>query len=81
MQVLSSLHMISYMKAEHSDWLKVYLTGLTDPYNTLMRLCQRFAHRYDSSQFSVALGSKIYMFCSQPRILSSYPLLHEGACT
>ena len=45
LQILASVHLIEYMKENHAAWLSAYLKDLEDPYNTLMRLCQRFAHR------------------------------------
>ncbi|KAH9151337.1 hypothetical protein AeRB84_006025, partial [Aphanomyces euteiches] len=51
--VLTTAHMITWIKTHHGKWLDRYIAMKKDDasgYNTLMRLCQRFAHRHGFSQ-------------------------------
>ncbi|RLO05108.1 hypothetical protein DYB28_005701 [Aphanomyces astaci] len=38
--ILTSMHMINFMKAYHKAWLDTYVVGKVDPYKSLLRLCQ-----------------------------------------
>ncbi|RLO01201.1 hypothetical protein DYB28_007881, partial [Aphanomyces astaci] len=48
--ILTSMHMINFMKVYHKAWLDTYVVGKVDPYKSLLRLCQSFAARHRFSQ-------------------------------
>ncbi|RHZ08900.1 hypothetical protein DYB31_016671, partial [Aphanomyces astaci] len=48
--ILTSMHMINFMKDYHKAWLDTYVVGKVDPYKSLLRLCQSFAARHRFSQ-------------------------------
>ncbi|RHY01035.1 hypothetical protein DYB37_012616 [Aphanomyces astaci] len=48
--ILTSMHMIAFMKLHYKDWLRTYTAAKPDPYKSLLRLCQGFAKRYNFSQ-------------------------------
>ncbi|RHY55266.1 hypothetical protein DYB30_008128 [Aphanomyces astaci] len=48
--ILTSMHMINFMKVYHKAWLDTYVVGKVDPYKSLLRFCQSFAARHRFSQ-------------------------------
>ncbi|RHY38061.1 hypothetical protein DYB38_002975 [Aphanomyces astaci] len=48
--ILTSMHMINFMKTYHKAWLDEYTAAKPDPYKSLLRLCQSFAKRHRFSQ-------------------------------
>ncbi|RHX98264.1 hypothetical protein DYB25_003543 [Aphanomyces astaci] len=48
--ILTSMHMITFMKTYHAAWLADYKLGKRDPYKSLLKLCQDFARRHNFSQ-------------------------------
>ncbi|ETV66722.1 hypothetical protein H257_16823 [Aphanomyces astaci] len=48
--ILTSMHMINFMKTYHKAWLDAYVDGKVDPYKSLLRLCHWFALRQRFSQ-------------------------------
>ncbi|RHY19709.1 hypothetical protein DYB25_008972 [Aphanomyces astaci] len=48
--ILTSMHMINFMKTHYQEWLTGYMANKVDPYKSLLGLCQSFAHRHRFSQ-------------------------------
>ncbi|RHZ21996.1 hypothetical protein DYB37_006756 [Aphanomyces astaci] len=48
--ILTSMHMVTFMKRNHGEWLASYRTGKRDAYKSLLKLCQEFAKRHGFSQ-------------------------------
>ncbi|RHY01192.1 hypothetical protein DYB25_007348 [Aphanomyces astaci] len=48
--ILTSMHMITFMKTYHAAWLDDYKVGKRDSYKSLLKLCQDFARRHNFSQ-------------------------------
>ncbi|RHZ01041.1 hypothetical protein DYB35_012360 [Aphanomyces astaci] len=48
--ILTSMHMVTFMKRNHGEWLASYRTGKRDAYKSLLKLCQEFAKRHCFSQ-------------------------------
>ncbi|CAK4351481.1 unnamed protein product, partial [Aphanomyces euteiches] len=51
--ILTSAHMVTWIKTHHPTWLDAYLANKMSDlpgYNALLHLCQRFAHRHGFSQ-------------------------------
>ncbi|RHY70433.1 hypothetical protein DYB30_013411 [Aphanomyces astaci] len=48
--ILTSMHMINFMKTYLKAWLDTYVDGKVDPYKSLLRLCQSFAVHHRFSQ-------------------------------
>ncbi|KAF0720579.1 Aste57867_219 [Aphanomyces stellatus] len=44
--ILTSMHMVTFMKTYHREWLENYTADKGDPYKRLLELCQAFAHRH-----------------------------------
>ncbi|KAH9108422.1 hypothetical protein AeMF1_016409 [Aphanomyces euteiches] len=44
---VTSGHMIKFLRINHKEWLEDYMTTRTSAYQSLLRLLQRFADRYD----------------------------------
>ncbi|RLO07729.1 hypothetical protein DYB28_000450 [Aphanomyces astaci] len=48
--ILTSMHMITFMKTYNAAWLHDYKVGKRDSYKSLLKLCQDFAQRHNFSQ-------------------------------
>ncbi|KAF0709004.1 hypothetical protein AaE_013015 [Aphanomyces astaci] len=48
--ILTSMHMITFMKTYYEDWLTTYTEGKRDGYKSLLKLCQDFARRHNFLQ-------------------------------
>ncbi|ETW08807.1 hypothetical protein H310_01318 [Aphanomyces invadans] len=48
--ILTSIHIITFMKAYHPTWLEDYKAAKKDAYKSLLKLCQDFAKRHNFSQ-------------------------------
>ncbi|RQM30879.1 hypothetical protein B5M09_013259, partial [Aphanomyces astaci] len=48
--ILTSVHMIMFMKTCHAKWLAGYTSGKRDGYKSLLKLCQDLARRHRFSQ-------------------------------
>ncbi|KAF0695641.1 Aste57867_13535 [Aphanomyces stellatus] len=48
--ILTSMHMVTFMKTYHREWLENYMADKGDPYKRLLELCQAFAHRHHFAQ-------------------------------
>ncbi|RLN91799.1 hypothetical protein DYB28_006570 [Aphanomyces astaci] len=48
--ILTSMHMVTYMKTHHKQWLDQYKATKKDPYKAILGLCQAFARRHRFSQ-------------------------------
>ncbi|RHY24476.1 hypothetical protein DYB36_012672 [Aphanomyces astaci] len=48
--ILTSMHMITFMKTYYEDWLTTYTEDKRDGYKSLLKLCQDFARRHNFSQ-------------------------------
>ncbi|RHY26676.1 hypothetical protein DYB25_013829 [Aphanomyces astaci] len=44
--ILTSMHMINFMKTHYYDWLTAYMSDKVDPYKSILRLCQSFTHQH-----------------------------------
>ncbi|ETV81648.1 hypothetical protein H257_05275 [Aphanomyces astaci] len=48
--ILTSMHIIAFMKTYHAAWLDVYKVGKRDSYKSLLKLCHDFTRRHNFSQ-------------------------------
>ncbi|CAK4641147.1 unnamed protein product, partial [Aphanomyces euteiches] len=46
-RAVTSGHMINFLRMNHSEWIESYVATRKDGYNSLLRLLQKFAERYD----------------------------------